>query len=99
MTIEDQYKLLVGALCGVRYLDDYDLKEYLTQDIRQYIKEFVDLYLYDGYDYKGKAQLFEKQLSKKEKLQDALIVLNNMNESMDVILTVRKYLKEEEDKK
>ncbi len=93
MTFDDEYKLLVGAYYGVKYLDEYELKEYLLNDIKEYIKEFLKNNKIDN--YKEKAEKYEKELSKKTKLQNALIVLQNMNASIDVVLLIRKHIKNE----
>ncbi len=93
MTLDDEYKLLVGAYYGVKYLDEYELKEYLLSDIKNRIKEFLNNNKIS--DYKEKEEKYEKELSKKTKLQNALIVLQNMNASIEVVLLIRKYLKNE----
>ncbi len=93
MTLDDEYKLLVGAYYGVKYLDEYELKEYLLNDIKEYIKEFLKNNKIS--DYKEKAENYEKGLSKKTKLQNALIVLQNMNASIEAVLLIRKHIKEE----
>ncbi len=93
MTLDDEYKLLVGAYYGVKYLDEYELKEYLLSDIRNYIKEFLKNNKISN--YKEKEEKYEKELSKKTKLQNALIVLQNMNASVEVVLLIRKHIKDE----
>ena len=92
MSKEDEYKLLVGAYYGVKYLDEYELKEYLLLEIKKMIKDFASNNNIEN--YKEKEEIYEKELSKKTKLQDALIVLQNNNSPMEVVLLIRKHLKE-----
>ena len=87
MELENQYKLLVLGYYGMMYLDDYDLKVYILKDIEEYIK-----------DYKEMALKYKSESSKKTKLQDTLIVLHKIKAPMEVILLVKKHLKEEEEK-
>jgi len=93
MTIEDEYKLLVSAYYGVKYLDEYELKEYLLNDIKALIKDYIFNNKID--DYKTKEEKYRKEISKRTKLQDALLVVQNMNAPLEVVLLLRKRLKEE----
>jgi len=92
MSKEDEYKLLIGAYYGIKSLDDYELKEYLLNDIRKLINEFISNNKIE--ESKEKEELYNKELSKRTKLQDALIILQNINAPMEVVLLVRKHLKE-----
>lgn len=92
MTKEDEYKLLIGAFYGVKYLDEYELKEYLLNDIRKLINDFIKTNSIEN--YKELEIKYEKELSKRTKLQDALLVLHDMNAPMEVILLIRKHLAE-----
>ena len=92
MTKEDEYKLLIGAFYGVKYLDEYELKEYLLNDIRKLINDFIKTNNIEN--YKELEIKYEKELSKRTKLQDALLVLHDMNAPMEVILLIRKHLAE-----
>ena len=95
MTLEDEYKLLIGAYYGVKSLDEYDLKEYLLSDIRKLIDGFISSNKLGNYDYKEMEEVYNKELSLRTKLQDALLVLHDMNAPMEVILLIRAKLKEE----
>ncbi len=98
MELENQYKLLVLGYYGMMYLDDYDLKVYILKDIEEYIKAFIKNNPIKDFDYKKKALKYESESSKKTKLQDTLIVLHKIKAPMEVILLVKKHLKEEEEK-
>lgn len=97
MSLKDQFKLLVLGYYGVLYLDEYDLKVYVLKDIENYIRTFIEINPISDFDYKKEALNYEKEVSKKTKLQDALIVLNKIKAPMEVVLLVKKHLKEIED--
>ena len=93
MSKDDEYKLLIGAFYGVKLLDEYELKEYLLNDIRKIINDFISVNKIDN--YKELEEKYKIELSNRTKLQDALIVLHDMNASMEVVLIVRDHLKKE----
>lgn len=101
MSLEDQFKLLVGGYYGVQLLDEYSLKEFILQDIEEYIKDFIQVNPIPNYNYKGMAEFYNKELTIKTKYQDALIVLHKIKAPMEVVLLVKKHLKivEDEEKK
>lgn len=99
MSLEDQYRYLVGAYYGVIEMDEYDLKVYVLKDIENYIKDFIDVYPIDNFDYRKEAQKIEDEVSLKTKLQDALLVLNKINGPIELTLLIKKRLKEIKDKK
>ena len=93
MNLQDQYRLLLGGYYGVREMDEYSLKEYVLQDIENYIKTFLAEHHNEQYDHDKIMEELE-QLPLKRKLQDALIVLNKMNGSIELVLLIKKKLKE-----
>lgn len=99
MSLEDQYRYLVGAYYGVIEMDEYDLKVYVLKDIENYIKDFVEVYPIDNFDYRKEAQKIEDEVALKTKLQDALLVLNKINGPIELSLMIKKRLKEIKDKK
>lgn len=94
MTLIDQYRCLVECYYGVMELDEYDLKVYLLKKIENDIRNFVNEYKIDDFDYKKDAERIKNEVPIKTKLQSCLIVLNKMNAPMEVILIVKKRLKE-----
>lgn len=94
MTLENLYRTYVGAYYGVQGLDEYELKCYLLKDIEDFIKNFIELNPIPNFDYKKEAEIIFNTISFKRKLQDCLIVLPQVNASMEVILLVKKKLKE-----
>lgn len=94
MDIKDTFKYLVGAYYGVAELDEYSLKEYVLKDIKDYIIDFVRQNPIDSFDYEKEASKINDELSLKTKLQDSLLVLPKINASMEIILLVKKRLRE-----
>ncbi len=94
MSLKDQYKLLILGYYGVVSLDEYDLKVYVLKDIEEYIKTFIEINPIKDFDYRSEALKYEEEASLKTKLQDALIVLHKIKSSMEVVLLVKKHLKE-----
>ena len=99
MELYDTFKYLVGGYYGIENLDEYSLKEYLLKDIDDYIRNFIEVNNMD-IDYKEEASKINDELSLKTKLQDALLVLPKVDASMEVVLLVKKRIKnlKEEDK-
>lgn len=93
MEIEDIYRYLVGGYYGVSLMDEYPLKEFVLKDIDDYIKCFVMDNPLDNFDYKEEALKVKDNVSDKVKLQDALLVLNKINGSMDLVFLITKKLK------
>ena len=89
----NQYRYLVGGYYGVSLMDEYPLKEYVLKDIDEYIKSFIEVNPIDNFDYKAEADDIKDNVSEKVKLQDALLVLNKINASMDLVFLVKERLK------
>ena len=93
MELEDQFRYLVGGYYGVYLMDEYSLKEYVLKDIEEYIRNFVEVNPIDNFNYEEEANLVKEKLTNKEKLQDALLVLNRINGPMDLIFQIKSKLK------
>lgn len=93
MDLIDQFRYLVGGYYGVSLMDEYSLKEYVLKDIENYISNFIEINPIYNFDYKNEACLVKENVSDKVKLQDALIVLNKINASMDLVFLVKARLK------
>lgn len=98
MDLKDQFKYLVGGYYGVTYMDDYPLKEFVLKDIENYIKDFIEINPIDNFNYKEEAIKYEEELSEITKLQDALLVLNKINASMEIVLLVKNKIKQKNSK-
>lgn len=93
MSLEDQFRNLVGGYYGVSLMDEYLLKEYILKDIENYINNFIETNKIE-FNYEKEKELIKDNLSNKRKLQDALIVLNKINGPMDLILMIKQKLKQ-----
>ena len=94
MSLEDQFRILVGGYYGICEMDEYDLKIYLLKDIENYIISFLRENPIENFDYKLEASILENKLSLKRKLQDSLLVLHMIDAPLEIVLLVKKKLKE-----
>ena len=94
MTLEDEFKYLVGGYYGVREMDEYDLKVYILKDIENYIKDFIVTNPIPNYNYKEEARKLEDELSLKTKLQDSLLVLNKIDAPMELVFLIKQRLEQ-----
>lgn len=93
MKLEDQFRYFVGGYYGVSLMDEYPLKEYVMKDIENYIRDFIEENPIEDFNYKEEALRVKEEVSDKTKLQDALLVLNKINASMDLIFLIKNRLK------
>lgn len=93
MERDNLFNLYVEAYFGVREMDEYDLKEYVLKDIENYIKDFVYTNDIDINYAKENAERIKDEVNIKTKLQSSLILLNKMNAPEELILLVRKKIK------
>ncbi len=93
MQLKDQFQYLVGGYYGVEYIDEYPLKLYVLKEIENYIKDFIKENSIIEMDYQKEAEEIKNRLSEKTKLQDALLVLQQLNAPMELILLIKKRLK------
>lgn len=98
MELENVYRYLVGGYYGISLMDEYPLKEYILDDIKNYINDFVEENPINDFDYEEEANKVKDTVSDRVKLQDALLVLNRINGPIDLVLLVKKKLKEYEKK-
>lgn len=96
--LQNQLKCFLGAYYGVSIMDEYSLKEYMLKDMEEMIKSFVKMNKIEESDYKRIEEEVKDNMSKKTKLQDALLVLNDMNAPMDLVFQIKERLKNEKDK-
>lgn len=96
MELENQFRYYVGGYYGVSLMDEYPLKEYMLQEMEEFIRDFVRENPIDSFDYQGEAKIVKETVSDKTKLQDALLVLNKMKAPMDLVFLIKKRLKKYE---
>lgn len=92
--LENEFRLLIGAYYGVQMMDGYDLKVYVLKDIQEEQKRFLREHPLLNFDIERESQIIQNgKLA--SKLQDALIVLNRIDASRELIHMIRTRLKEE----
>ncbi len=69
-TLEEKYKTLFGAYLGMMLLDEYVLKAYKLQEIKEYINTFTKEYPIPNYDFNEFLTNVDKEESNIVKLQD-----------------------------
>ncbi len=95
MEIEDTYRYMISGYFGVMEMDTYNLKEYVLKDIENYIRDFVKQNPSSNFDFVSEVEKIKDTVPVKTKLQDALLVLNKMeNAPMDLILEIKHRLKQ-----
>lgn len=90
----DQYRYLVGGYYGMCLMDEYPLKEFVLQDIKNYVIDFIEINPIDDFDYKEEANIVKDTYSDRVKLQDLLLVLNKINAKMEIVFLVKAKLRE-----
>lgn len=93
MTIKDIFRYLVGAYYGMCEMDEYDLKEFVINDIEKYIRNFVSENKKTNVLFFEEANYVRDNVSLKVKLQDCLLVLPKVGASLELILLVKKRIK------
>ena len=91
--LKDTYRYYMGAYFGIREMDEYKTKEYILQEVKEYIDSFINDNPIDDFDYEKEAQIVDDTLPLKTKLQDALIILNKIDGPLELILLIKKRLK------
>lgn len=89
MSLEDEYKILIGAYFGMMELDSYITKEYILEDLNKLITDFEKT---NNLDYINIKESYLKDINLKTKLQDLLLVLNKMDGPIDLIIMVKQKL-------
>ena len=92
MTLEEIYRMYYGGYLGVSEMYEYGSKEYVLNDIEKLIKDFINNYHLE-LDFQSINDELER-LDLVRKLQDALLVLNEINGPLELKLLIMKRLKE-----
>lgn len=93
MELIDTYRYLVGGYYGVSLIDEYSIKEYILEEIKEYINSFIETNDLTKYDLDKENEIIKDTYSDRLKLQDALLLLQLMQGPMDLVLLVKQYLK------
>lgn len=89
MQFDDPYKYMISGYYGIELLDEYKDKLYLLKDIKKYINNYLEDNKIPGFDYDKLNRDIETNTSEIDKLQDALILLNDMNAPMEASIIIR----------
>ncbi len=92
MTLEEIYRMYYGGYLGVSEMDEYSSKEYVLKDIEKLIKDHINTY-HLNLDFQSINDELEK-LDLVRKLQDALLVLNQIDGPLELKLLIMRKLKE-----
>ena len=89
-TLEERLNLLVEAYYGLIEMDEYELKEFELKKLKDEIDNFIKEYNINNTDFES----VKNNISLKTKLQSLLIVLNENNSPLELILLVKRRLRE-----
>jgi len=92
MEFDDPYKYMISGYYGIELLEEYKDRLYLLKDIKKYINNYLEDNRIDGFDYESLNREIEKNTSEIDKLQDALLLLNDINGPMEVSIIIRQKL-------
>lgn len=92
MSIEDTIRLLISSYFGIREMDEYPLKEYILKDIETDIRNYILANPNHHFDFKVQLEQIEAG-DLKTKLQDSLLVLNQMDGPMELRLLIKEKLR------
>lgn len=93
MKYDDKFKYLVGGYYGIKTMDDYQSKLYVLKDVENYIRDYCKS-SNDDVNYKEIAEEIYENTSLKEKLQDSLILLNDIKGPIELIIMIKQKVKE-----
>jgi len=89
MQFDDPYKYMISGYYGIDTLDEYDNKIYLLKEVEDYIKDYLKDNKIDGIDYDEIDEDIYKNTPLIHKLQDALLVLRDINAPLEVKIMVK----------
>ena len=87
---ENYVNLLLSAYYGIQEIDEYELKTYVLKDIENHLNEFINRYELN-IDLDARRE-HAKATTYKVKLQDSLIILNELNEPMELKILIKRRL-------
>ena len=86
----NRYKTIIGAYYGVMLMDEYSLKAYVLKNIENLAANYLqDKNIEDD----GIKQFIRDKVSKKVKLQDALYILNELDEDKELLHLIKKKIR------
>ena len=89
MEFDDPYKYMISGYYGIELLDEYKDKQYLLKSIRDYIDNYLKDNKVPNVDYEAINLEIERNRTYLDKLQDALLLLNDMNGPMEASIIIK----------
>ena len=86
----NRYKTIIGAYYGVMLMDEYSLKAYVLKNIENLAANYLQDKNIETYGIK---QFIRDKVSKKVKLQDALYILNELDEDKELLHLIKKKIR------
>ena len=94
MTNKEQFRNLVSGYFGIENMDSYSSKVYVLKDIEEYIKDYIEINEITDVDFKKEVEYVKDNVSLIRNLQDSLLVLLKVKADLELILMVKKRIKE-----
>ncbi len=88
MELLDVYKYMIGGYYGVSLIDEFDLKVYVLKEIENYISDWLKENDLGDVDIEKINEEVLENKSEVEKLQDAMLVLHQIDGPLDLILII-----------
>lgn len=87
----NHYKMIVGAYYGVMLMDEYSLKAYVLKKLENLGKNYCQNKNINSEEIKS---FVAQKVSKKVKLQDALYILNQLDEDKELLHLIKRKIRE-----
>jgi hypothetical protein len=94
MKDDDSIKYLISGYYGIKTMDNYSSKLYYLKEVENLIHDYLKYNKIEGINYYELAEDIEKNNSLKTKLQDSLIVINQMKGPIELELLIKAKIKE-----
>lgn len=94
MKYDDDYKYMISGYYGIESLDEYERKLYILHDVKKHIDNYLKYNRVDGFDYEKLNEDIKNNTPIDHKLADALILLNQINGPMDLVILIKRKIKE-----
>ncbi len=88
----NKYKMYISAYIGIELMDEYPLKPYILEELKEYLTEYVKRNELD-LDFKKEYAKSNKNNNTLVNLQDALFTMNELNAPIDLIHLIENRIK------
>ena len=87
----NRYKTIIGAYYGVMLMDEYPLKAYVLKNIANLGENYCQNKNINSQEIK---ELVRNKVTKKVKLQDALYILNELDEDKELLHLIKRKIRQ-----